>query len=546
MKSKILSLILCLAVLPAAAVPANQSAGKNDNARPQYLSIQKLMNTFQVISGYYVDTVNEPHVVDEAIKAMLHTLDPHSTYSDPEATRALTEPLQGNFSGIGIQFNMLDDTVKVIQTVVGGPSEKVGILAGDRIMTANDTLISGVKMPQADVMKRLRGPKGSVVKIGARRRGVPEMIYFTIERDDIPTYSVNAAYMADDNTGYIKATLFGETTAKELAEAIVKLQGQGMTDLVLDLEDNGGGYLQAAIDMASMLLDDDALIVYTDGRMAPATYYNASKAPVKFNGRLVVTVNQYSASASEILSGAVQDNDRGVIVGRRTFGKGLVQRPIPFPDGSMIRLTTARYYTPSGRLIQKPYKPGEDEDYELDIVHRYEAGEFNSADSVHFDESLLKRTLRNGRKVYGGGGIMPDAFVPVDTSYYSTYYRDLVAKAVINRYTLAYVDEHRSRLRREWPTADAFVGGFKVSQAMIDSIVALGEREGVKPDSAQLDVSRPAIELIVKGLIGRDLFEQSIYYRVVNPIDPIYRRALEIINDEKLYDRLLEGSPEVK
>ena len=460
MKSRILSLILCLAVLPAAAVPAIQSAGKNDNARPQYLPIQKLMNTFQVISGYYVDTVNEPHVVDEAIKAMLHTLDPHSTYSDPEATRALTEPLQGNFSGIGIQFNMLDDTVKVIQTVVGGPSEKVGILAGDRIMTANDTLISGVKMPQADVMKRLRGPKGSVVKIGARRRGVPEMIYFTIERDDIPTYSVNAAYMADDNTGYIKATLFGETTARELAEAIVKLQGQGMTDLVLDLEDNGGGYLQAAIDMASMLLDDDALIVYTDGRMAPATYYNASKAPVKFNGRLVVTVNQYSASASEILSGAVQDNDRGVIVGRRTFGKGLVQRPIPFPDGSMIRLTTARYYTPSGRLIQKPYKPGEDEDYELDIVHRYEAGEFASADSVHFDESLLKRTLRNGRKVYGGGGIMPDAFVPVDTSYYSTYYRDLVAKAVINRYTLAYVDEHRSRLRSEWPTADAFVGGF--------------------------------------------------------------------------------------
>ncbi len=546
MKSRILSLILCLAVLPAAAVPAIQSAGKNDNARPQYLPIQKLMNTFQVISGYYVDTVNEPHVVDEAIKAMLHTLDPHSTYSDPEATRALTEPLQGNFSGIGIQFNMLDDTVKVIQTVVGGPSEKVGILAGDRIMTANDTLISGVKMPQADVMKRLRGPKGSVVKIGARRRGVPEMIYFTIERDDIPTYSVNAAYMADDNTGYIKATLFGETTARELAEAIVKLQGQGMTDLVLDLEDNGGGYLQAAIDMASMLLDDDALIVYTDGRMAPATYYNASKAPVKFNGRLVVTVNQYSASASEILSGAVQDNDRGVIVGRRTFGKGLVQRPIPFPDGSMIRLTTARYYTPSGRLIQKPYKPGEDEDYELDIVHRYEAGEFTSADSVHFDESLLKRTLRNGRKVYGGGGIMPDAFVPVDTSYYSTYYRDLVAKAVINRYTLAYVDEHRSRLRSEWPTADAFVGGFKVSQAMIDSIAALGEREGVKPDSAQLAISRPAIELIVKGLIGRDLFEQSIYYRVVNPIDPIYRRALEIINDEKLYDRLLEGSPEVK
>lgn len=542
MKSRFLSLILLIALIPAAAVRVAGADNKKDNASRQYLPIQKLMNTFQVISGYYVDTVNEPHVVDEAIKAMLHTLDPHSTYSDPEATRALTEPLQGNFSGIGIQFNMLDDTVKVIQTVVGGPSEKVGILAGDRIMTANDTAISGVKMPQADVMKRLRGPKGSIVKIGALRRGTPDMIYFTIERDDIPTYSVNAAYMADDNTGYIKVTLFGETTAKELAEAIEKLRAQGMTDLILDLEDNGGGYLQAAIDMASMLLDDESLIVYTEGRMQPAAYYNASRALTKFDGRLVVTVNQYSASASEILSGAVQDNDRGVIVGRRTFGKGLVQRPIPFPDGSMIRLTTARYYTPSGRLIQKPYKPGEEEDYELDIVHRYEAGEFSSADSVHFNESLLKRTLHKGRKVYGGGGIMPDSFVPVDTSYYSNYYRDLVAKAVISRYSLAYVDQHRAQLKHDWPTEIAFVRGFSVTPAMIDSIVALGEREGVKPDSAQLAVSRPAIELIVKGLIGRDIFEQSTYYRVVNPIDPIYRRALDIINDDKQYRDLLEGA----
>lgn len=545
MKSKILSLILCLAVLPAAAVPAIQSAGKNDNARPQYLPIQKLMNTFQVISGYYVDTVNEPHVVDEAIKAMLHTLDPHSTYSDPEATRALTEPLQGNFSGIGIQFNMLDDTVKVIQTVVGGPSEKVGILAGDRIMTANDTLISGVKMPQADVMKRLRGPKGSVVKIGARRRGVPEMIYFTIERDDIPTYSVNAAYMADDNTGYIKATLFGETTARELAEAIVKLQGQGMTDLVLDLEDNGGGYLQAAIDMASMLLDDDALIVYTDGRMAPATYYNASKAPVKFNGRLVVTVNQYSASASEILSGAVQDNDRGVIVGRRTFGKGLVQRPIPFPDGSMIRLTTARYYTPSGRLIQKPYKPGEDEDYELDIVHRYEAGEFASADSVHFDESLLKRTLRNGRKVYGGGGIMPDVFVPIDTTMYSDFYRDLVAKGIVNRFAATYVDDNRKELHRRYPDEKAFIDRFTVDEAMLRQVVEMGVADSVKYDDSQFITSRPMMEAVLKGLIGRDLFEQSTYYKVVNPVlNPIFRESLALINDPERYARLLAGEKE--
>ena len=539
MKSRFLSLILLTVMIPAMALRVAGADNKKENSQRQYLPIQKLMNTFQVISGYYVDTVNEPHVVDEAIKAMLHTLDPHSTYSDAEATRALTEPLQGNFSGIGIQFNMLDDTVKVIQTVVGGPSEKVGILAGDRIMTANDTAISGVKMPQGDVMKRLRGPKGSIVKIGALRRGTPGMIYFTIERDDIPTYSVNAAYMADDNTGYIKVTLFGETTAKELAEAIEKLRKQGMTDLILDLEDNGGGYLQAAIDMASMLLDDDALIVYTEGRVQPATYYKAAKALTKFDGRLVVTVNQYSASASEILSGAVQDNDRGVIVGRRTFGKGLVQRPFPFPDGSMMRLTVAHYYTPTGRDIQKPYRKGEGDDYRKDIIDRFNSGELMHADSIKYIDSLKVSTLRSGRTIYGGGGISPDVFVPLDTTEFTKYYRNVMAKGVLNQYTIKYVDRNRKALLKQYRNDSEYVDRFEVTPEMLKEMYDLATKEEVEYDAEQAAQSGPLFKMIIKALIGRDLYDQATYFKVYNRHDPIFKEALRVINSDE-YDKLLD------
>lgn len=509
-------------------------------------AVQKLHYVEQIIENYYVDSVNPDHIVEEAIIAMLKTLDPHSTYTNAEATKALTEPLQGNFSGIGIQFNMLDDTIRVIQTVVGGPSEKVGIIAGDRIMAANDTLISGVKMSQADAMKHLRGPKGSVVMIKVLRKGTPEPIEFRIVRDEIPTYSVSAAYMADDDTGYIKITLFGETTVGEVKEAIDKLSKQGMKDLVIDLEDNGGGYLMAAVELAEMFLDEGDMIVYTDGLNAKPTYYHNRKNGKLRDQPLVVMVNQYSASASEIFSGAIQDNDRGVIVGRRSFGKGLVQRPFPFPDGSMVRLTTSRYYTPSGRSIQKPYTSGDDSDYDLDILKRYQAGEFNSADSVHFDPNLMKSTLRLNRPVYGGGGIMPDAFVPIDTTYYTDYYRDLVAKAIINRWCIQYIDNNRNELKKLYPTEGDFVAKFEVTDSMLRSLTELGSREGVEFNQEQFEISKPAIETVTKGLIGRDLFEQSTYYRIANSLNPNYRKAIEIINSPREYKSMLSEPTEAK
>lgn len=500
---------------------------------------QKLHYVEQIIENFYVDSVSPDNIVEEAIVAMLKTLDPHSTYTNPEETKALTEPLQGNFSGIGIQFNMLDDTIRVIQTVVGGPSEKVGILAGDRIIAANDTVLSGVKMPQSDAIKHLRGPKGSVVMIKVLRKGVPEPIEFRIVRDDIPTYSVSAAYMADDNTGYIKVTLFGETTADEVREAIEKLSKQGMKNLIIDLEDNGGGYLMAAVELANMFLDKDDMVVYTDGLKVQPSFYRNPHQGALTDGKLVIMVNQYSASASEILSGAIQDNDRGVIVGRRTFGKGLVQRPFPFPDGSMIRLTTARYYTPSGRSIQKPYTSGDDDEYNSDILHRYQAGEFNSADSVHFDQSLLKSTLRLNRPVYGGGGIMPDAFVPIDTTYYTDYYRDLVAKAIINRFCIQYIDNNRAELKKDYPTEASFVSGFHVTDSMMYELTELGVREGIEFNEEQFEISEPAIRTVTKGLIGRDLFEQSTYYLIANSLNPVYRKAVEVINSPEEYNNFL-------
>lgn len=497
----------------------------------------KVANAHWIIEHFYVDTVNADKVANEAIVAMLKTLDPHSTYSNAEETRALTEPLQGNFSGIGIQFNIVDDTIRVVQTVAGGPSEKVGILAGDRLLSANDTVISGVKMPQALVMKHLRGPKGSKVLIKVVRKGVKEPVVFRITRDDIPTYSVSASYMANDSIGYVKVTLFGETTPAEVRAAVDKLKGQGMRHLVLDLEDNGGGYLQAATEIAGMFLEPNELIVYTEGTHAEPAHFLNTGSGRKDIDRLVVTVNQFSASASEILSGAVQDQDRGVVVGRRTFGKGLVQRPFPFPDGSMIRLTTARYYTPSGRSIQKPYTAGDEDDYNAEILHRYMNGELSSAESVHLDESLLRHTLKLQRPVYGGGGIMPDRFVAIDTTYYSTYYRDILAKGVLHLFTTNYIDNNRKQLKSDYPTESSFVNNFVVGPEMLDNLVALGKKEGVEPDSAMIATSAPALKVYLKALIGRDLFEQGTYYRIANELNPVYKTAVELISDPVEYRR---------
>lgn len=530
--------VLCLLPL------ATKAQGK-DKGEFKLTPDRKLLMAEQVIERFYVDSVDAGNMVQDAIVAMLKTLDPHSSYSDPEETKELTTPLEGNFSGIGVQFNMLNDTLFVIQTTSGGPSEKVGILPGDRIVQAGDSVIAGRKLPNSRIIKILRGPKGSEVDLKVLRRGEAQPIVFHVVRDDIPVYSVDAAYMADPTTGYIRVSRFGEETDKEFEAALEKLRKQGMKNLIVDLEDNGGGYLQAAHQLASHFLDKGDMVVYTDAPKMGRTVYAVEKSGNFNKGRLVIMANQYSASASEILSGAVQDNDRGLIVGRRTFGKGLVQRPFPFPDGSMIRLTVSRYYTPSGRSIQKPYAPGDEESYRKDMLHRYEAGEFSSADSIHLPDSLRFETLHNHRPVYGGGGIMPDLFVPIDTTAFTPYYRNLVAKGVLNRFCITYVDRNRSQLNREYPDVDAFIAKFNVDSAMMNDIVQLGVADSVKLDSAQLERSRPMIETIVKGIIARDLFDTSAYFRVVNPqLSPVYREALGLINDERRYNRLLREGRE--
>ena len=537
-----------LRVLPLVAVAAAAAAwlapARSDAQEFRLTPDRKLLMSEQIIERFYVDSVNSDKMVQEAIVAMLKTLDPHSTYSDPEETKELPTPLTGNFSGIGVQFNMLNDTLFVIQTTSGGPSEKVGILPGDRIIQAGDSVIAGRKLPNSRIIKILRGEKGSQVLLKVLRKGSPEPIAFLVTRDDIPVYSVDAAYMADPTTGYIRISRFGEETEKEFEKALSDLRAKGMQNLIIELEDNGGGYLQAAHQLASHFLEKGDMVVYTDAPKMGRSDFRVERAGDFRKGRLVIMANQYSASAAEILSGAVQDNDRGLIVGRRTFGKGLVQRPFPFPDGSMIRLTVSRYYTPSGRSIQKPYAPGDEEAYRKDMLNRYEAGEFSSADSIHLPDSLRYSTLRNRRPVYGGGGIMPDLFVPIDTTMYSTYYRDLVAKGVINRFAITYVDAHRKSLRAEYPDGEAFDRGFTFTPEMLEEVVALGRADSVMPDSAMLEKSRPLIATIVKGLIARDLFESTDYFRVVNPaLSPSYRAALDLINDEERYNRLLrEGA----
>lgn len=537
-----------LRVLPlvafAAAAAAWLAPARSDAQEFRLTPDRKLLMSEQIIERFYVDSVNSDKMVQEAIVAMLKTLDPHSTYSDPEETKELTTPLTGNFSGIGVQFNMLNDTLFVIQTTSGGPSEKVGILPGDRIIQAGDSVIAGRKLPNSRIIKILRGEKGSQVLLKVLRKGSPEPIAFLVTRDDIPVYSVDAAYMADPTTGYIRISRFGEETEKEFEKALSDLRAKGMQNLIIDLEDNGGGYLQAAHQLASHFLEKGDMVVYTDAPKMGRSDFRVERAGDFRKGRLVIMANQYSASAAEILSGAVQDNDRGLIVGHRTFGKGLVQRPFPFPDGSMIRLTVSRYYTPSGRSIQKPYAPGDEEAYRKDMLNRYEAGEFSSADSIHLPDSLRYSTLRNRRPVYGGGGIMPDLFVPIDTTMYSTYYRDLVAKGIINRFAITYVDANRKSLRAEYPDGEAFDRGFTFTPEMLDEVVALGRADSVMPDSAMFEKSRPLIATIVKGLIARDLFESTDYFRVVNPaLSPSYRAALDLINDEERYNRLLrEGA----
>ena len=496
--------------------------------------LRKLQIAEMAITNFYVDSVNEQKLVEDGIRGMLEKLDPHSTYTDAKETKAMNEPLQGDFEGIGVQFNMIEDTLVVIQPVVNGPSQKVGILAGDRIVSVNDSTIAGVKMPRIDIMKMLRGKKGTKVKLGIVRRGVSNILTFVVTRDKIPVHTLNAAYMIRPGVGYICLESFGMKTHEEFMDAVRGLEKQGMKSLILDLQDNGGGYLQAAVQIANEFLKDNEMIVYTEGRNVRRQNYKAIGNGRLQKMRVYVLVNEFTASAAEIVTGAIQDNDRGTVVGRRTFGKGLVQRPFDFPDGSMIRLTIAHYYTPSGRCIQKPYTKGDLKDYEMDLEKRLKHGELTNPDSIHFDTSQKFYTLRNHRVVYGGGGIMPDYFVPLDTTKYTKYHRLLAAKNIIMNAYLKYVDANRTTLKDLYKSFDTFNKNYVVPQSLLDTIIAEGKKEKVEPkDKAELTATMPYIKVQLKALVARDLWDMNEYYRVWNEQSNIVNKAVQLASDKE-------------
>ena len=503
--------------------------------------ILKLMYTGNIITNFYVDDADNDKVTEEGIKAMLKTLDPHSTYTDPKETKSLLEQMEGSFGGIGIQFNIVSDTLYVIQTTNNGPSERAGILPGDKIVAVNDTVIAGVKMERSDIMSRLRGEKGTTVNVEVVRRGIDRKLHFSLVRDDISTETVDVAYMIDKKNAYMRITSFGAKTHQEFVTKLDSLKKCGMKNLVLDLCGNGGGYLTAAVGILGELIDEEQLVVYTEGKKNPRYDYFSKGSGTFRKGNLVVLVDETSASASEILAGAVQDWDRGLIVGRRTFGKGLVQRPFQLPDGSMIRLTIARYYTPTGRCIQKPYD-NDSVKYEDDLMRRYNSGEMTSADSIHFPDSLKTFTLRLQRPVYGGGGIMPDYFVPVDTARYTKYHRALAAKGCVIQASLHYIDENRERLLTEYPTIDDFEKRFEVDDAFVEMLRQQGVRDSVKIEGGEEEFQRslPELKLQLKQLVARDLWDMSDFMKLYNKNSDVFKKAYELVKEKKFEELMIK------
>ena len=530
---KLISIVI--AVILQSSILNLQSIICAQSADPREQAIRKLLQSTVMINQMYVDTVNIDRQVEDAITGMLSKLDPHSQYTNARDTKKLNEPLQGNFEGIGVQFNMLEDTLVVIQPVSKGPSERAGILAGDRIVSVNDTAIAGVKMSKEDIMSRLRGPKDTNVNLGVIRRGIKGVMTFKVKRDKIPVNSLDAAYMIEPGIGFVRFSNFAATTHDEVTSAIRKLQDQGMRDLIIDLQGNGGGYLNAAAELASEFLPKGDMIVYTKGRGDMYLGdFRSTGGGLFTEGRIVVLVDEYSASAAEILSGAIQDHDRGTIVGRRTFGKGLVQRPINLDDGSMIRLTIARYYTPSGRCIQKPYEKGDAKSYARDVVERYNRGELTNADSIHFPDSLRYKTLKKGRTVYGGGGIMPDIFVPLDTTRYTRLHRELSARSYIINTNLHYIDKNRKRLTKEYKDFDTFRRDFVIPDAVIDEMLSEAEKKDSlrARDDEELNKTKRDVAVTLKGLVARDLWDMSEYFQLIYADDPMVLKALEVLRKE--------------
>lgn len=489
-------------------------------------SSNKLNALLRIIDDQYVDTVNISDLVEEAMPQILSELDPHSSYIPAKDLEAVTADLKGSFSGIGIQFTIQNDTIHVNNVIQGGPSEKVGLMAGDRIVEVDDSAFVGKIVTNEEAMKRLKGEKGSKVKLGVYRPGEKELLHFTVVRGNIPVKSIDAAYMINEKVGYVKVNKFGETTYPELLIALAKLSQKNCEGLIIDLRGNTGGYMAAAIQMVNEFLPNNRLIVYTQGRKSPRQDYNSNGTGSNQKMPLVVLVDEGSASASEIFAGAIQDNDRGTIVGRRSFGKGLVQQPIEFSDGSAIRLTIARYYTPSGRCIQKPYEKEKESEYELDLLTRYEHGEFFSADSIKQNETEVYRT-RLGRPVYGGGGIMPDIFVPQDTTGMTSYFRMAANRGLIIRYTFEYTDQNRSTLQK-YDTTEKMEEYLK-KQNLLNNFAAWAEKKGLKRRNNLMAKSRKLFEMSLYGNIIYNMLGMEAYVEFLNETDKTVLKAVEIL-----------------
>jgi carboxyl-terminal processing protease len=516
-----LGLALVIGVFIGKFLPGKVDLTQHSNLRSRN---DKLNSIFNIIESEYVDSVNRNDLVETAIPAILKKLDPHSVYIPAKDLARANEPLQGNFDGIGISFNMLTDTILVISTIPGGPSEKLGLLPGDKILYVNDSLVAGRKISDQAVMGMLKGPRGTVVKIKILRSGHKELLAFEITRDKIPMYSVDVDYMVNEKTGYLRINNFAMTTFDEFMKALRDLEGKGMTSLILDLRGNSGGIMESAIQIANQFLTEGQLIVYTKGRTQPRSEARATGKGEFEKGNLVVLIDEWSASASEILAGAIQDNDRGTIIGRRSFGKGLVQEPVQLADGSGMRLTIARYYTPTGRSIQKPYKNGFEEYYD-DLSKRAIHGEFEVSDSIHFSDSL-KFTTPGGRIVYGGGGIMPDKFVPVDTSGVSTYF--LKVRALIYRFALKYTENNRGSLKRF--TESGEMEKYLDKQALLDQFLQYAEANGIKRDPAGIKTSGKIIQIQLKAYIARSILDNKGFYPIWEHIDTTLKYAIDFLN----------------
>ena len=497
--------------------------------------VNKLSAIVDLINHAYVDSVETDELVEKTIPELLKNLDPHTAYIPARDMQEVHEEMQGNFGGIGVQFSIHNDTVQVVDVVSGGPSYKLGILPGDRIVTVNDSVIAGVDVENEDVLSILRGEKGTIVKVGIKRKGIADLILYEITRGDIPIYSIDVSYMIDETTGFVKVNRFAEKTYDEFINAISKLNKAGAEKFIVDLRGNPGGYLMAVVSMVNEFLPEGKLIVYTEGNSQPRKTYSATKSGIALDKDVIVLIDEYSASASEIFAGAIQDNDRGIVVGRRSFGKGLVQEQIPFNDGSALRLTVARYYTPSGRSIQKSYVDG-NMSYYHDIIDRAEHGEFQVADSIQFADSLKYETA-NGRIVYGGGGIMPDYFVPADTAGYSAYYSKITQKALVYHFAFEYTDENRDQLSG-FGTANE-LADYLNQQDILRQFVAYANKEGVKEDAKGLATSGKIIETQVKAYIARNMIGEEGFFPIIREIDETLKEAIRLSNSKKQFSQLI-------